>query len=393
MKVDRGYRSQGHRWQSPPAISAATAADCGADRGHREAGGYQNVLGYLHHASGHFGRAADFYRAAYALAGDDKPGWRARILINLAGLEWAQGSVGHAFTNFEKALKMAPDDPAVRAGSLAGMARCRRRDGQYTLARRYLAQALRAAGPHPGRRIPIELRLARLYVEIEQFREAESLLDGVRDETEEVKSLRAAYLDVQADLRLAQGDHDGEAARARRSVAGPSRPRPSGGPPGPLDPQRGLHARRPVQPSCPRGRDGPAEYSGTDALIVLAIQGVAVRRANGPSAARSVFAELVDQANLRTGLNDRDFAAWTLTGIARCAQALDTPTGSTNPALDDFTRARHPYAEPAPALTRLMTFLLETIAAGDEERAPVEARSRRPPQFTESFRARPKSER
>ncbi|MGW3608241.1 hypothetical protein [Micromonospora sp. NPDC005161] len=110
-------------------------------------------------------------------------------------------------------------------------------------------------------------------------------------------------------------------------------------------------------------------YSGTDALIVLAIQGVAVRRANGPSAAQSVFADLVDQANLRTGLNDRDFAAWTLTGIARCAQALDTPTGSTKPALDDFTRARHPYREPAPALTRMMTFLLETIAADDEERA------------------------
>ncbi|MEU7587732.1 AAA family ATPase [Micromonospora sp. NPDC049230] len=328
-----------------------------------------NVLGYLHHASGHFGRAADFYRAAYALAGDDKPGWRARILINLAGLEWAQGSVGHAFTNFEKALKMAPDDPAVRAGSLAGMARCRRRDGQYTLARRYLAQALRAAGPHPGRRIPIELRLARLYVEIEQFREAESLLDGVRDETEEVKSLRAAYLDVQADLRLAQGDHD-QARRLARDAVSLALPA--------HDPVVALQARSTLSVVyMHEGRFSQAareaamarRYSGTDALIVLAIQGVAVRRANGPSAARSVFAELVDQANLRTGLNDRDFAAWTLTGIARCAQALDTPTGSTKPALDDFTRARHPYAEPAPALTRLMTFLLETIAAGDEERA------------------------
>ncbi|MFD1082733.1 ATP-binding protein [Micromonospora andamanensis] len=328
-----------------------------------------NVLGYLHHASGHFGRAADYFRTASALAGDDKPGWRARILVNLAGLEWAQGSVGHAVTNFERALTMAPDDPVVRAGSLAGMARCRRRDGQHTLARRYLAQALRVAGSHPARRIPLELRLARLYIEIEQFREAESLLDGIRDETEEVSPLRAAYLDVQADLRLAQGDHD-QARRLARDAVALALPA--------HDPVVALQARSTLSVVyMHEGRFNQAareaamarRYSGTDALIVLAIQGVAVRRAHGPSAARSVFAELVNQANLRTGLNDRDFAAWTLTGIARCAQALDTPTGSTKPALDDFTRARHPYTEPAPALTKLMTFLLKTIAADDEERA------------------------
>jgi hypothetical protein len=42
------------------------------------------------------------------------------------------------------------------------------------------------------------------------------------------------------------------------------------------------------------------------------------------------------------------------------------------PALDDFTRARHRYAEPAPTLTRLMIFLLETMATSDEERARLE---------------------
>ncbi|GAA3780226.1 hypothetical protein GCM10022225_80610 [Plantactinospora mayteni] len=328
-----------------------------------------NVLGYLHHASGHFGRATEFFQTALTRAGDDNPVWRARILVNLAGLKWAQGNVGDAFTDFEKALKMAPEDPVVRAGSLAGMARCHRRDGQYTLARQYLAQALRAAGPHPGRRIPLELRLARLHVETEQFREAEALLDAVRDETEEVGSLRAAYLDVQADLRLAQGHYD-QAKRLAREAVSLALPA--------HDSVVALQARSTL--SVVRMHEGRFDhaareatmarrYSGTDALIVLALQGVAVRRAKGPSAARDLFADLVDQADLRTGLNDRDFAAWTLMGIARCAQALDTPTGSTKPALDKFTRARHPHAEPAPALTRLMTFLLETIAADDDERA------------------------
>ena len=85
-------------------------------------------------------------------------------------------------------------------------------------------------------------------------------------------------------------------------------------------------------------------YSGTGTLIVLALQGVAVRRVNGPTAARAVFAELVDQADLRTGLNDRDFAARTLMGIARCAQALDAPTGSTKPAPGSRTPNRHLYS-------------------------------------------------
>lgn len=331
-----------------------------------------NVLGYLYHASGHFERAAEFYRTAIALSGDNKPAWRAKILVNLAGLEWAQGSVAHAFIDFEKARKMAPDDPAVLAGSLAGMARCRRRDGQFTLAREYLVHALRAAGPHPGRRIPIELRLARLHVETEQFREAETLLEGVRDETDKAGAVRAAYLDAEADLRLARGDHD-EAMRLARDAVALALPA--------HDPVTALQARATL--SMVRMHEGRFDhaareatmarrYSGTDALIVLALQGVAVRRAHGPTAARRVFAELVDQAGLRAGLNDRDFAAWTLAGIAGCAQALDTPAGSMKPALDDFTRARHQYAEPAPTLTRLMIFLLETMTTDDEERARLE---------------------
>jgi tetratricopeptide (TPR) repeat protein len=331
-----------------------------------------NVLGYLHHASGHFGRAAEFYRTALALSGDDQPAWRAKVLVNLAGLEWAQGNVGHAFTDFEKARKLAPGDPAVLAGSLAGMARCRRRDGQYTLAQEYLARALRAVGPHLGRRIPIKLQLARLHIETEQFREAETLLEGVRDETREAGWLRAAYLDAQADLLLARGDHD-EATRHAREAVALALPT--------HDPVTALQARSTLSVvRMHEGRFGHAareatmarRYSGTDALIVLALQGVAVRRAHGPTTARRVFGKLVDQAGLRTGLNDRDFAAWTLAGIARCAQALDTPAGSTKPALDDFTRARHRYAEPAPTLTRLMIFLLETMAADDEERARLE---------------------
>lgn len=114
---------------------------------------------------------------------------------------------------------MAPDDPAVLAGSLAGMARCRRRNGQYTLARQYLIQALRAAGPNPGRRIPIELRLVQLQVEVEQFRDADMLLEEVHDEIQGAGWLRAAYLDVKADLLLARG-HNAEAMRhARKAVA------------------------------------------------------------------------------------------------------------------------------------------------------------------------------
>ncbi|WP_082772711.1 AAA family ATPase [Actinoplanes sp. TFC3] len=327
-----------------------------------------NALGYLHHASGHFEPAADFYRKALELTGNDKPAWRAKILVNLAGLEWAQGYVEHASTDFKKASKLAPDDPTVSAGTLAGMARCRRRDGQFTLAREYLTQALDAAGPHPDRRVPIELRLTRLHVETERFREAETLLEGVRDQIDQAGPLAAAYLDVQADLSLARGDH-GEAMRHARNAVALALPV--------HDPVTALQARSTLSviwmhegrfDRAAREATMARRYSGTDALIVLALQGVALRRGQGPAAARKVFGELVDQASLRTILNDRDFAAWTLAGIARCAQALDTPNRSLKPALDDFDRARHRHAEPAPTLTRLMIFLLNTMAE-DLERA------------------------
>jgi tetratricopeptide (TPR) repeat protein len=204
------------------------------------------------------------------------------------------------------------------------------------------------------------------------FREAETRLEGVLEETEEAGSMRAAYLDALADLRLAQGDYD-EARRNARDAVALALPA--------HDPVTALQARSTLSvvrmherrfPHAAREAPMARRYSGTDSLIVLALQGIAVRRAHSPTAARRAFGKLVDKAGLRTRLNDRDFAAWALAGIARCAQALDTPTGSMKPALDDLTRARHPNAEPVPTLTRLMIFLLETMATDDEERARLE---------------------
>jgi tetratricopeptide (TPR) repeat protein len=66
------------------------------------------VLGYLYHASGDFTRAKDAYRFALAGIPDERPNWKAKVLVDFAGLEWALESPEHAFVDFERARKLAP---------------------------------------------------------------------------------------------------------------------------------------------------------------------------------------------------------------------------------------------------------------------------------------------
>lgn len=123
------------------------------------------VLGYLYHVSGDFRRARESYRSALAGIPDDQPGWKARVLVNVAGLEWSQGSPESAFVDFDAARRLASDDPVVVAGALTGMARCRRRQGQFDEAARLLNEALHKVGTEPGRMIPVAVRLLRLHLD------------------------------------------------------------------------------------------------------------------------------------------------------------------------------------------------------------------------------------
>ncbi|MFF0365771.1 hypothetical protein, partial [Micromonospora sp. NPDC005087] len=112
----------------------------------------------------------------------------------------------------------------------------------------------------------------------------------------------------------------------------------------------------------------PPNLAEITSLIVIALQGVALRRMSRPAEARHAFDDLLRQADIRTRRYKQDFAAWALLGIAQCARALEAGTESTAAAIAAFAHARHPQAEPAPALTRLMLFLLETMAADDDDR-------------------------
>jgi tetratricopeptide (TPR) repeat protein len=329
-----------------------------------------NVLGYLHHASGDFPRATDAYRSALLGIPDESTTSKAKVYVNIAGLEWAQGYLEHAFGDFERARRLAPDDPVVTAESLAGMARCRRREGRFTEASALLTKALRVAGPHPGRMVPIAVRLVRLYVESGELREAESLVERIRESVErnDDRSLRAAYLDAVADLRLAQG-RLGEAMRASRKAVRLALPA--------HDPVTALQARSTLSaiwlhygnfPFAAREATAARRYSGTDLLIVIALQAVSLRRAKCLADARQAVDDLLAQAEVRTARYQRDFAAWIFRGMALCARALDAGTGSMTPAVAAFERVRHPLAEPAPTLIRQMLFLLETMALDDTER-------------------------
>jgi tetratricopeptide (TPR) repeat protein len=328
-----------------------------------------SVLGYLYHASGDYTRATDAYRSALGGIPDDRPTWKAKVYVNLAGLEWAQGFVESAFVDFEHAHRLAPQDPAVIAGALTGMARCRRRDGQFTAASAYLNDALHAAGTQPGRMVPTAVRLVRLYVEGDQLREAEYLIERIRESAEQAgdKSLHAAYRDAQADLRLAQGRWD-EAMRAAREALRLAL--------SVHDPVTALQARSTIcVVRMHRGEFQHAareatlarRYGGTDSLIVIALQGISCRRVKHPIDSQRAFGDLLKQAGNRTDWYQRDFAAWTLQGVALCARALDTGT-AMDPAIAAFQRARHRHVEPAPTLTRLMLFLLESLATDDVER-------------------------
>jgi hypothetical protein len=218
--------------------------------------------------------------------------------------------------------------------------------------------------------IPIAVRLLRLYVEQAQLRDAENLIEQIRENAEQAddKSLRAAYLDALADLRLAQ-ERRGEAMRAAREAVGLAL--------SVHDPVTALQARSTISMVwLHRGKFAHAvreatlarRYSGTASLIVLALQGVACRRARRPGDAQQAVHELLSQASIRTDRYERDFAAWLFQGVALCARALDNGTEAVDPALAAFKQARRRPAEPAPAITRQMLFLLEYLATDDAER-------------------------
>ncbi|WP_444947434.1 AAA family ATPase [Micromonospora ureilytica] len=329
-----------------------------------------NALGYLFRASGDYRSAHDAYGSALARIPDDQPAWKAAVYVNRADLLWAQGHVDRAFNDFENALRLAPGIPSVVAGALSGKARCRRREGKFTEAEDLLVNALRRVGGQPRDTVPIVVRLARLYVETEQWMEAETLISRLRESVAHDDStvLRAAYLDTLADLRLARGQRN-EALRAAREAVGLALPV--------HDPVTALQARSTI--SVIRMHQGKFEqaareamlarrYRGSDALIVIALQGVALRRMSRPAEARHAFDELLRQTDIRTRRYKRDFVAWALLGIARCAGALKPDTGSIDAAVAAFAHAQQPPTEPAPAITKLMLFLVETMAVNDDER-------------------------
>lgn len=347
------------------------AEDIDADS---QSGNYA-VLGYLDHVSGDLHRAKDDYSCALAAVPNGNPLWHAKILVNRAGLELTLKAPAHAYSDFEKARTLAPHDPAVLTGALTGMARCRRREGLFSDAAELLTKALRTAGNQPNKFVPVAARLLRLLIERAQLHDAEHLIEQIRENVQQDDDtvLRAIYLDALADLRLAQ-DRPAEAMNAAREAVQLALPV--------HDPVTALQARTTIGlihlhrgnfKLAAREATLARRYSGNESLLVIAVQGVAFRRAGRIEDARRTFQELADQADIRITEYSKDFAAWLFQGVALSAHALDSPAELLDKARTAFKRARRRPLDPAPAIFSQILFLLVTLTTNGTEDLRLQA--------------------
>lgn len=341
----------------------------------REQSANYAVLGYLYHAGGNLSRSRENYRRALERVPDDKPIWKSKILVNIAGLEWSQGSPESALSDFRRALALAPDDPMVKTGALTGMARCYRRQGRLEEAAQHLDDALRVTGVAVGVRIRITVRLLRLRIDQGRLSDAGFLLEQVHDDVKRAQdaALTGAHFEALADLRFAQDRYDDALEAAHQAIehALPAH-----------DPVTALQARSTISmlqtmreqfPQAAREAQLARRYSGAGSLIVIALQMVACRRAGQLAQAREATRDLLDFAEARTERYQGDFAAWLLLGLGRCAQALETATGSVDNAIVAFRRAWEPGhkhvrpPEPAPGITHQVLMLVKQLGVDDEE--------------------------
>jgi len=329
-----------------------------------------NILGYLYHRGGDFPRAERAFRRVLELGGG-VPGIEATARLHLAWLHWSRGEAGEAYGMFVEALGLAPGEPMVEASALEGLARGARRQVRFTDAVELMEKAYDATAAASPQRLPVAVRLARLYLDVQRNDDAKRVVDDARGIEAQYPddSLRALCLDALADVQLAQ-DHDDEALSSARQALDLALHN--------HDPFTGLQARlticvvrlRKKQWRRARREAALAErYRDAErSLVLMAIRAVATRRLRRRSEARTAFHNLLTMARKRTSNDSEDFAAWELAGLALCGLHLEAGGPSIQEAVEAISRSRPEPYQPAPGHAKFMAFLVRETAADRAER-------------------------
>lgn len=319
-----------------------------------------NRIGYLHRLRGDRKEAGDAYgRALRYAAGDEHV--LMKIYGNLAGMYLADGDATRAYGYFDLATRHT--DPGVLSGALEGLARCHRLWGAYgpaiVRAREALDGAKSADSP---RVVHIAVRVARWSSELGNNVDALKAMEDARlaVERHRDRSLRAVYLDAQAELLLEDApDEAASVARRAVSIALPMR-----------DPVTLLQARTTLCIAHLRLGDLRAARREVEfairyrdryqSLVVLALQAVVAQQQGDAGTAREGFGRLLDEAATRIDRDARDFGARDMLGLAICGAKLNG-TDPLDDAVAAFRRARSDTDLPTPKLITQLRLLLERL--------------------------------
>jgi tetratricopeptide (TPR) repeat protein len=334
-------------------------------------------LADIYSYSGDFPSALSAYKAALTIAKEDQNREAIRrIHIGMGVMHWEDGHLAEAEKHYGWAFGLAgeDDDGGDRAAALIGLADCRQRQGNY---RRAIADALSAFGaacePDPGLAASAGLRLTRWYAELDENRDALTMLARC-DELVTARpdpSAQADLLTATAELYLYQ-DRYSEARSAVEHAISIARDHRD-----PINLRRSLtvlaltHAHLDDLLAAGKAIEESARYrvAGKE-TAELALRGIIAHRLGLLGTAKDLFQQLHDETSNRTRADANDLVAWDFRGIARCYSVL---VGDAEPAaaLDAFRRARPEPAERTPGLDDRLRFMVQTLANGHPRLEPV----------------------
>ncbi|MFI1989098.1 tetratricopeptide repeat protein [Actinoplanes sp. NPDC020271] len=340
------------------------------------------ALGYLYFANGDFAAARTAYREVLARESGLGP-VEAKAYLNLAWVSWEQGLIESARSDFERALRLEPQDPAVVAGALEGIGRCCRRHGLFEEALSMMVKAREAAEPYSPQALRIMVRILRLHLDLGRIRQAELVLDRIEEIADHHpnRNLHAIHLDACADFYLVQGHLDQALSTAQDAAELALRGH---------DPVTAFHAQTTIcmvrlrqqkwsqaareaaraERHAGAGRGAPGSGLTERSLLGTALRAVACHRAGRPDEAHHAARYLLEQSTLR-GTNDiRDFATWEFAAIAQCVLHLQGQAG-IELAIDALQKANHHSRQPATEVTNRTVFLLKTLDAGEHRLRPA----------------------
>jgi tetratricopeptide (TPR) repeat protein len=327
-----------------------------------------DALGCIYGSRGLFGEAGVAFDKALRNANiSERPDFRRKVYINLAGIHLVAGNTREAARFFENARALAEEhvDSRDLIPVWSGLADCFRHWGNFSEAIRYARRALPVAALNDlDWMISLTIRLARWHSELGQHEEARRLLEQAEEESagQPDLMLSAQCLDLRADLLLDSRELAEAKRVAEKAVAWALRL---------PDPVTALQARTTLAMACLRLNDlGEASRQIDHAarhrragrsLIVLALKALVAFRADRDDEARRLFAELEREAFDRRERDARDFAAWDFEGLAICGRYVGGPD-SLDPAIEKFQQARR-QAPLSPVLESRLRFMLGLLQA------------------------------